>query len=482
MAKNTLINSLKLLSKEDLDKFEKYLDSPYFNTRKQFLPAFRYLRSSYEVNKYEKKELYRHLFPGKKYNDTNFRKAISDLNGLIEDFLGQIGIEEKDKELKYVRMMEMMQDKGLLDSFNSAYKNFSKKPSGKLYQDDSYYQNIYRAELLNCYIQYDKSNAQTIKNLEKASHNLNLMFIYSKLNIYRDILLYNITTGSEINTGNLLFDEVIKFTEFYLDEIRKEHPTLYIIYLAVKMTLETGTDHYSEELKNFLNSNFKKLQKLDITSASNYLISYYWININNGKTKYFSNLMELYKITETQGIFKFDKFIPHNIVNSIFIVGLRMQEYDWLEYFLEKYRYEIDPEYSEDVYNLSIAKLKFAKKRYEEVLRYVNKISKKDPVYFMNARLLILKTLYETGDIESTRYIIDSFKHYISRNKKLSRTFIQMNKLFIRFYLVLLQLRSGKKIPPQMVLDQMDEVKDFIPSRSWLVEKIEETNSTGDPI
>ncbi len=88
--------------------------------------------------------------------------------------------------------------------------------------------------------------------------------------------------------------------------------------------------------------------------------------------------------------------------------------------------------------------------------------------------MMMLKSLYELGDYDSSKYIIDSIKHYISRSRNINRFQVQMNKNFIKLYLMLLQKKTGRNISGQKIIDLMDETPGYIPNRSWLIEKIEE--------
>ena len=98
MINNKLLSILEKLSKYDLNQLRKYISSPFFNENEKVILLFdlldNRLRSKNSIqSKEDWEEFIRFAWnkiyvPKTKYNDVKFRRLCSDLNKLVQDFLG----------------------------------------------------------------------------------------------------------------------------------------------------------------------------------------------------------------------------------------------------------------------------------------------------------------------------------------------------------------------------------------------------------
>src|SRR5258708_7115628 len=98
MNNNILISLLSGLSEAELARFGEFLQSPYFNKtqyisnfykefKAQLFPAGNGEKTSAGRIGNNRKEIFAKLYPGKKYNDSTFRKISSNLLKFLENFL-----------------------------------------------------------------------------------------------------------------------------------------------------------------------------------------------------------------------------------------------------------------------------------------------------------------------------------------------------------------------------------------------------------
>ncbi|NOS83558.1 MAG: hypothetical protein HOP31_00325 [Ignavibacteria bacterium] len=466
----------KHLSKEEIQKFEKFISSPYFNNSTKVTELFALMKIAGQ-EKLHKQRLFSSLYPGEKYNDSRMRKILSDLNKIFEKFLGYCGIEKWDPLSVNTQMLELMQEKGMSDEFSAAYRQLSKKMASEYFKEDPYYRSFSRIELLHYYAGYNKLKKPSPGGLEKASFYMDLQFVYIKLNLMRDIMLHNILNKEKYRRKIEFHDEVMNFVKENLNLIIKEHPNLYIIYLTVMATADESDPSYINDLSAFIKTNEKKFDKSRLGFYYTYLTSYYWTKIHNGERSYYTKLMEIYRHMDRKGIIKSERYIPHTIFNGIVIAAIAVQDDHWLEKFIEKYKGDIEPEYYNDVYNLSLAKLLFYRRNYDLSLKYLNIVEYKDPNYFINAKTILLKTLYEMGDIEGISYTLDSLKHYIYRNNTLIDLQVHNIKMVIKYFKYLVKLKNKDTVALQKFLEILNREKTFVPEKNWLTEKISELNS-----
>jgi len=97
LKKNDFYIFLESLRPVEVSRFEKFLASPYFNRSHKILEAFKFICCRVKHFKGDKKdkidllpaneEIYKHLYPGKRYSDVIIRNHLSDLVKLGMDFL-----------------------------------------------------------------------------------------------------------------------------------------------------------------------------------------------------------------------------------------------------------------------------------------------------------------------------------------------------------------------------------------------------------
>lgn len=466
-------NLLKHLTEEELLRFEKFIRSPYFNTSLKLCELYDLIKLNDE-DTLDKQKVFSLLYPGEKYNDPRLRKLQSELKKLYDKFLGYTGIEKLDPFSIETNKLEIMQEKGMQNDFSAAYRQFSKTLSSQYFKEDPYYKSLSRIELLQYYEGYNKLKNPSPKGLEKASLNMDLHYVYSKLNLIRDILLHNVMNKDKYSSEIRFFDEILKFAEDNKVFISREHPSLYIIYLTVMATLKETDQQYIDELAGYIKKNEKKFDKMRLNYYYTYLASYYWNRINAGALSFRPRLFEVYKQMERRNVIKSEKYIPHSAFNSIVIAAVWAKDFIWLEKFIEKYKTEIEPEYYHDVYNLSMAKLHFYSSNYESSLKHLNNVVYRTPNYYINAKTIMLKTLYELGDYDGMKYSLDSIKHYMYRNNILNSQQIHNLKMLIKYFKYLLKVRTKDNVELQKFIELLGREKTFVPERDWFNEKISE--------
>src|SRR4030095_12965991 len=87
MINNRAIKILRTFTKVELKNFGRFVRSPFHNNNKNISKLFFCLKSRYPEYNTSHEQIYRRLFPGKKYNDDALRHLFSGLNKLCEEFL-----------------------------------------------------------------------------------------------------------------------------------------------------------------------------------------------------------------------------------------------------------------------------------------------------------------------------------------------------------------------------------------------------------
>ena len=85
-----LITYLKALSKPELNRFEKFVQSPYCNSKQQLHNLFKLIKPhfpSFTSPKLKREKVFAKLYPGQRFNDAKLRRLSTELVKLYEPFL-----------------------------------------------------------------------------------------------------------------------------------------------------------------------------------------------------------------------------------------------------------------------------------------------------------------------------------------------------------------------------------------------------------
>jgi len=451
--------------------------SPFFNSRPKLISLFKYLKKKYpniNLSDINKENISSVIYPREKYNDTKVRKLISDFIFLYEKFLSYLEMNKLDGEYEKTILLEVLQKKGLERRYEHKYKEICETLRGRFVKDDAHYRNFVRIEMLNSFHAYNNGKEDELgSSLQNASDNIDFYFIFSKLHVFREMIIRQIVSRNKLNFKMEFFDDIVKYVNVNIEKIKKEHPNLYIIYLTLMATVK-GEDNYINELISYVKINEAKFDKERLSYYFNYIVSYFWTKINIGKTEYSKNIFELYQYMVEKGFFKTEKYVDHIWINNVVNIGLMRREHDWLVEFLDKYKNDIEPNFSEYSYNLSLAKINFQKGDYNETLKYLQKVEYKDPNYYIHSKSIFAKVFYELGDLQQIEYIIDSLKHYASRNTKMVEQQISNIHTMVKYFNWLLKLKTTLPEDAPNMKISLDNENSFVPNKDWFYKKLEQ--------
>lgn len=149
MENSSLIKILKTFTKREIKAFEKFVDSPYFNTSEATALLFQKIKKYYplfESNELIKESLFTKIYVGQKYSEELMRKLMSNLIKLSEEFITQ----EKLKELKYYKsnfMLNGLLDRKLTAQFAKKYELIEKDFHRENKIDENYYSVLHKLQV-----------------------------------------------------------------------------------------------------------------------------------------------------------------------------------------------------------------------------------------------------------------------------------------------------------------------------------------------
>lgn len=474
-----MLEYFKSLSENELNEFEDFVYSPYFNKQRNNVKLFQYLKSLYpHISKSDlsKENLSVNVYGESIVNEVKIRKLISEFSILMERFYTQIEIEE-DALRNKILLLGSLRKRGFLKRFEMNYRATSNILKKVFSKDESYYLN--KINLVNemFYFKFGNIRGELEKGLQDKSDNLDYYFAFTKLHCFNE-MIHN--EGAE-NKNNFFdkkyFKEIIQQIEKNKAEISINHPNVYIIYCVVNM-FQTLDDKYLSLLVGYLKSKEKRFHKKNLIYYYHYVTQYFIKKINMGLIEYRQKAFDMYKYMRERRLFLIDNIITDFEYNNVANTSLSLKEYDWLESFIEEYKKYLDPNFANDAYNLAKSKLLFHKKDYNNIFEYLNKVEIRDPNYYSHSKFLLGKVYFDLNNINGVKYIVDNLKQYLRIKKSMSDEQADIIKIFIHYIMDLVKIResnsSSKKSLKLILKKELDNEKKIVPNKDWFYKKIVE--------
>lgn len=188
-----MLISINSLSCGEMELFERFISSPYFNTRTKITQLFKILAAKYPnitSEDTDKKNIATKLYPDSRYNDEKVRKILSDFTQIYEKFLAYLELESSDPGYIDSVLLETLFKRGLYSRFERHYRSIEKSALKNYDKDDAFYRNMARNHFLHCFYSSNRGNSNQLQeDILNSSRNMDLQFVFSKLHLYRELLI-----------------------------------------------------------------------------------------------------------------------------------------------------------------------------------------------------------------------------------------------------------------------------------------------------
>jgi len=246
---------------------------------------------------------------------------------------------------------------------------------------------------------------------------------------------------------------------------------LYKTYLLLK-GVPNAPDY--QKLKSLYDQSAMKIGLNQRQLVHGVLRNFCTHQLNEGQESYLQELFVLYREGLTQGVLDSNGGLLSSSFQNMVTLGLKLEDYDWVEQFLEDYRYKIiglkEPE---SLYALNRAQLFFAKAEYHSALDQLV-FNFEDTYLKLSSRRLEVQIYYELDSplLESK---IQAFKIFIFRISK-SHLPDKQRQGYTHFIDLLKQIihpsTRFKEKRIHRLLEKIQSTK-VIAERKWLAQKVQ---------
>jgi len=470
-----IVELLESFSTKELSGLQKIVSCTYFNTDRYVVRLLEVLIKKIllktTINKEIQLRVYNQVFSDLPYvkNELNqkqkaiLRSKISALTRLAERFITIEALEQSDLH-QYDLMLNALVNKKQFRLFKKNIKKVEKISEGK--NDDFDLKHIVEEQRFN----YLFKSGQWLKedNINEIMKNLDLRYLSSRILNTANALSFQ-TRKPQHNYDFSILELVDNKT--FKKYLNGDYPLLILQISSIQLSLQQSLESYD----NFM----ELLEQYEAIISKEDLKGYYTVASNfcsrmekKGQLNFYEKHVEIFKKMDEKELLTMNSIILKNIV----LVGCKAKEFKWVYMMIHKYVPNIDKKHKENIEKFNFGYLAFQQKKYEEAIDYLLEVNNFQKSYDIDKRVLILKSYYELEKYytEPTAQLFRSIEAFVLNNKQYTEVDKKVYKNTIRIFYNLYRCKHGVGKMTLDKLQQQVEQADYIGSKAWLLEKIEE--------
>ncbi len=468
------LRALGRLTIYDLNRFKKFVHSPYFNQNKNLIALFDFyykeIKSEYS-GEFDKKQIWNQVFKETKFNDARFRKYNTDLLSLLEEFLA---IEQfKSQPLQEsTNLLEAIIENKMPELYNSVLKTTERLSDRHLERNANYYFYQYMAEKhrFNLTSEFEKKSASKTKiqfyNIQDINDNLDYFFVAEKLRYYCSMLSWKNVVKHEVEL--LVIEDIVELVK---DKKYYNIPTIGIYYQIYLTTIEPEAPEHYYKLKELIQKNLNLFPQQEAKHIFDAALNYCVRKVNKGEKSFNSELLNIYNEGLEQEVLLVNGEITPTSFRNICIIGLRLGDINWVENFISEYSIKINQKYRSNALKFNSARVALFKKDYDALIDLLNEVEFDDRVYTLDSKLMLIIAYYEMQNKDLAQSTVNAFKVFLVRRKNIPDQYKLIFGNFNSFLEKIIKLEYSK--PRLEKLRKELEENTSVASKNWLKEKID---------
>lgn len=464
MLTGKLFKNLKLLDKQHLGNFEKFINSPYFLKRKNLPALYKELMKLSPNFDISKQEIYSRSFPGKLYNDVLLRKYFSELNNMLDDYFAVSGFQ-KDKWTYSSKLIERFIELKNYDEAEKTAAEVLKSLEANQLRNEKYFYNKYIFERYLKTISNLKTNLNPDTDWKRA---MDGFVNYSALTVLQFYYIILNDTKFRKEQSSIDVDILNSMMKVFGEKGVTQNPVAFILHNLVKSFMEPENDTYYKNIREMIATHKTLLDKNELAAIYTYLHNYCFVKVDNGNLDFLKERFEVVNEVLANGFHLKDGYMVPDMYISMAINALMLKEFTWAEDFIKKYKDHLPPEEKFSNENFAYSALYMFKGNYNKALEYLSRVKFKKYYDKFKIKAMNLMIFYEAEYYEQAFSQADTFRHFISKYKTITPYVRERTNNFIKQVLQLIKYRLNEAASP--------EINDFstgaIMYRPWLTQKI----------
>lgn len=491
MIKSKAIEIFESFSTKELRQFGDFVKSPFFNKNDKLLKLYEILKKEYphfKSGSFTKENVFKQLYPGKKYRDNEIRRNFSDLINLCEKFFVHLDLNKRNMFQNDLSLLNELSSRKIDKLFNSKLKEVIKLYGEYTDIEEEYFRNKFDMQVSLLNFITDIKSGSILDNLDDLFKYSIAYSIIITLKLNQDFLVQKLDENYDYK-GTLISEYLQKFNlQEFLEVIKVHDKALYGILKIyhLRNIIAAGKDKddsYYRELKELVYENLHLFSKSEKYNIILFLENSVSEKLLEGKKDFLQEAQEINEKRLNEDILTFeeDNYLGVKMFRKILETALKLKKTDWALKFIEENLSRLSPDRMDNVKNYSYSVISFTKGDCRKSLELVSKINKYYDFHFeFISKALKLKCLYELRYIEDMYYSLDSYRHSLNSNDTLPELSKAQFRNFMNYFEKCTKLRLRDKVPvveADMLRDEILRVERIL-EKDWLIEKLEELKKT----
>ncbi|MFZ4544809.1 MAG: hypothetical protein ACOYOA_12225 [Saprospiraceae bacterium] len=466
---NKLYTILRQFDKVEMNRLEKYIQSPYFNRHETIIVLFQIYKRNLDHRKeieLNKNDIWRKLQPTDKFDDVRFRKYNSDLLRLVEGYMAQ-QIYDENPLHQAIYLMDAVSRKKMDKLHNSTVRVSRQLSEKQPFKPANYYFYQYQIER-NFYKLTDfESKRDDRSNIEEIINNLDYFYLAEKLQYYLEILTRQRVISHEYK---------VLFIEEILTHLEKQQydniPPISLYYQVFLTQKEPENEQHYFKFQELITEHIDKFPPEEAYSLYRIALNYCISKLNKGSIPFTEEYLAIYeKILKNRAILEKVELTSSSFRNTV-VAAARLKRYEWAEKFIENFQDKLPLEERENTVNTNLATVYFYQRKFDQVIKLLQTAEFPDVIANFNAKTVLLMTYYELDETDLLFSFVESFKVFVSRHSN-----IAYEKRLDYFNLIKYVKKLTEMMPrdKKTLLEMKEEIQTNknVASRNWLLEKVE---------
>ncbi len=463
MNNNRLSQIFQELTPLELREFAKYIRSSLFNKHETLILLFDYLRK-HKGKSWDERQVFRHLYPHEDFNIKKLHHANSFLLKQVENYLAWKEWTS-DGVSSDLYLLKAYRKKHLDKPFNRVLRLIQNDLNKNDLRNDNYH--YFQYELLKeQFLHESKRGRSTHFNLQELSDAQDHHFIANKLKTACIILSHQSLIKKNYDSGML--NEALAKIETNPKFLNL--PAIALYYYAFKALSNIKDEEAFIILKQLIDQKidlFDENERRDIYILS---INYCIRRLNSGDKQFIREAFILYRKGLEKRAFIENGHLSRWTYNNIIMIGLLLEEYDWVEGFIYEYKEHLETKTREDSFSYNLAIFYYKKKEYKKTMPILIQTKFDDLHHSLGAKSMLAKMYYELSEWDALDSLLDSFKIYIFRKKDIGYHKDIYNN-FISILKKLTTILPNDKEGIKSIKEEIEETK-VLAEKKWLLEQI----------
>lgn len=414
MQDSVLLEVISSFRKVELNRLRQFVVSPFHNQRQDVVGLLDLLTENYpsgDAASFSKEIAFAHVYPGEPYDEKKIRYTMSFLYTLIKSFLSYEEFIDAPVNEK-IHCVKALRKRGLTRPFEREYAVVKQAVDRQPWRDANYH----FAQYLLHEERYEFTNARRrteAESFQEMADELTVYFVAQRLKQACAALSHKAVSKAEYQ-----LDFITQIIDFLQNKNLNDYPVIEVYYHCYMALSATGLSSSFEKVKMLIRDNGHFFPRDELKDIYLLAINYCIRQLNEGHQAFLNEVFGLYQQGLEQEVFFENGLLSRFTYNNILRAALALKAFDWAEQFLHQYRERIDPKYRDSVFNYNLAVLYFRKPDYTRAMHLLQRAEFKDPLHNLDGRRMLLRIYFDLGEWDALGSLLDSFKTYLYRQKK----------------------------------------------------------------